>query len=89
MHRYSIEFETQKINWDSFELKVHVLDDAKVNMINLFSNIISSSDLKSFCFKYYKDESGVVHEVIYGFVWGLMGGYWITSTQCMPTDLKK
>ena len=58
MKRYKTVLETQIINWDSFKFKVESLDEANVNMINLLFDIVSNSDLKSFCLKYFKDQRG-------------------------------
>ena len=60
--------KSQKINWDSFKFKVEASDEAKVNVINLFFIITSSSCLNTFCIKYFKLEGGVVDKVIYSCV---------------------
>ena len=65
--------ETQRINWDSFKLKIGDLDEAKVIIINLYFNIISNSVLDSFSSNISKMKRGIVHKVIFGCVRGSDG----------------
>ena len=55
MERYRAVLKTQRINGDSFELKIESLDETKVKMINLLFNIISNSDINSVCLKCLKN----------------------------------
>ena len=55
MERYRAVLKTQRINGDSFELKIESLDETKVKMINLLFNIISNSGINSVCLKCLKN----------------------------------
>ena len=48
--------KTEKIDWDSIQLKVVALDKTKVNVICDFFNVISDSDLNFVCMKYLTDK---------------------------------
>ena len=41
INRYRAVLNAQRINWDSFEFKVEALNEAKINIIDLFSIQIS------------------------------------------------
>ena len=56
MKRYRAVLDMQRINWDSFEFEIKVLDYSKVNMINFYFNIILNSGFNCVFFKYLKDE---------------------------------
>ena len=46
MENYKSMLETEKNDWDSFEL-----DETKMNTINVLFNVISDSDLNYVCIK--------------------------------------
>ena len=83
VERYRLIMETQRINWDSFQFKIKVVDEIKVNMINLF-NFISNLGLNSSCLKYLKDESVCCGRSSLWLCKSKIEEYLIASLQCMP-----
>ena len=85
MKRYRAVLDMHRINWDSFEFEIKVLDYSKVNMINFYFNIILNSGFNCVCFKYLKDERVGCGKSKLCLHWGL----WLMCVVLMPDEDQK